>query len=43
MAVTQKVYSKLFSKPEGRILIKKEHLQIVVFDPQTEEIKQWIP
>jgi hypothetical protein len=43
IAVTEKVYLKLFSKPEGRILIDKENLQIVVFDPQTEEIKQWIP
>ena len=43
MAVTEKVYFKLFSTPEGRALIESERLQIIVFDPRTEEIKQWIP
>jgi hypothetical protein len=43
MAVTEKVYLKLFVEPEARDLIADERLQIIVFDPQTEEIKRWIP
>jgi hypothetical protein len=41
--VTEKVYLKLFAEPEGRILVEDENLQIIVFDAQGEEIKQWIP
>ena len=43
LAVTEKVYLKLFAEPEGRILVEDENLQIIVFDAQGEEIKQWIP
>lgn len=43
MAVTEKVYFKIFSTVEGRALIESERLRIIVFDPQTEEIKKWIP
>jgi hypothetical protein len=43
MAITEKVYLKLLAGTEGRELIEGEELRIVVFDPQSEEIKQWIP
>jgi len=43
MAITEKVYFKLFFGIEGLALIEDENLQIIVFDPQTEEIKRWIP
>ncbi len=43
LAVTEKIYLELFAEPEGRILVEDENLQIIVFDAQGEEIKQWIP
>lgn len=43
MAIPERIYFKLFSIPEGRNLIETESLQIIVFDPRTEEVKQWIP
>jgi hypothetical protein len=43
LAVTETVYISLFSGIEGRMLIDEEKLQLIVFDPHTEEIKQWVP
>jgi hypothetical protein len=43
LAITEKVYFKIFFGVEGNALIDEESLQLIVFDPQTEEIKRWIP
>ena len=43
MAITVKTYRKLFATPEGRLLIENAELRIIVFDPKTEEVRQWIP
>jgi hypothetical protein len=43
MAITERVYFKLLHGVEGRDLIEAEHLKVIVFDPQAEEIKLWIP
>ena len=36
-------FVELFDEPVGRLLIEDEKLLLIVFDPQQEEIKQWIP
>jgi XisH protein len=43
LAVTEKIYHSLFTGAEGKALIEDEMLQIIVFDPQAEEIRIWIP
>ena len=43
LAVTEIIYHSLFTGAEGKALIEDAMLQIIVFDPQAEEIKRWIP
>jgi hypothetical protein len=43
LAVSERVYFKLLYGIEGRDLIEAEQLKVLVFDPQVEEVKQWIP
>ncbi len=43
LAVPQLAFVELFDEPVGRLLIEEEKLLVIVFDPQREEIKQWIP
>lgn len=43
LAVPQLAFVELFEEPVGRLLIEVEKLFLIVFDPQREEIKQWIP
>ena len=42
LAVTEEVFLDVFDEPLGKLLIEQEKLLLVVFDPQTEEIKQWV-
>ena len=42
-AITEKAYQNVFLGMDARRLIDEQNLRILVFDPQTEEIKQWIP
>lgn len=43
LAVRFTVYSRLFVGGIGRILLESNRIQLVVFDEDEEEIKQWIP
>jgi len=43
LAVPQLAFVELFDEPVGRLLIEEEELLLIVFDPQREEITQWIP
>lgn len=43
LAVRQPIYVSLFENGIGKILVESQRLQIVVFDADTEEIRQWIP
>ncbi len=43
LAVSVEAYEGVFSAPLGRLLVELEDLRLLVFDPQTEEISQWIP
>ena len=42
LAVRDDVYLDIFSEPIGRIFIENNQLNIIVFDPVTEEIVKWI-
>ncbi|WP_277884123.1 hypothetical protein [Nostoc sp. FACHB-280] len=39
----EKVYIKIFTEIIGKILLKKNRLRLVVFNPKQEVIVQWIP
>lgn len=43
LAVPQDAWSEIFSEPIGQLLIKTQKLRIIVYEPQTEEIRKWIP
>ncbi|MFO1433383.1 MAG: XisH family protein [Candidatus Competibacteraceae bacterium] len=42
LAIREAVFIDLFEEPIGRILLENQRLQLVVFDPQAEEIVKWI-
>jgi len=43
LAVRQATYSACFGGTEGDLLLAKEHMQLIVFDPRAEVIVQWVP
>ncbi len=43
LAVRQATFVALFDEPVGKLLLESEHVRLVVFDPQAEEIVKWIP
>jgi len=43
LAVRQATYSACFGGTEGDLLLQKEHMRLIVFDPRTEVIMQWVP
>ena len=43
LAIRQATYSACFGGTEGELLLAKEHMQLLVFDPRAEVIVQWVP
>lgn len=43
LAVRQTTFLELFDEPIGKLVVESEQIKLVVFDPSTEEIVQWIP
>ncbi|MEH2437548.1 MAG: XisH family protein [Nostoc sp.] len=43
LAVRDNVFIALFEEPIGTLLIETENLKLLVFNPETERIIQWIP
>ena len=43
LAVNEETFVNLFEEPIGKLLIDNRRVRLVVFDPQTEVIRQWIP
>jgi hypothetical protein len=43
LAVRQATYSACFGGTEGDLMLEKEHMQLLVFDPRAEVIAQWVP
>jgi hypothetical protein len=42
LAVRQATYSACFIGGEGELVLAKEHMRLLVFDPRTETIIQWV-
>jgi hypothetical protein len=43
LAIPQRTYNEIFTEPIGKILLKRNRLRLLVFDPKQEVIVQWIP
>jgi hypothetical protein len=42
LAIRQKSYSQVFEEEIGRMLLEQKLIKLIVFDPKTEVILQWI-
>ncbi|MBF0200941.1 MAG: XisH family protein [Desulfamplus sp.] len=43
LAIREEIFTTLFSEPLGQILLRKNRVNLLVFDPSEKEILQWIP
>lgn len=43
LAVPEHVRRDLFEEPIGEMLLRRQRLRLVIFDPAREELLQWIP
>jgi hypothetical protein len=43
LAITRKIYDDLFLEPIGQLLLSRERLRLLVFNPDPGVIVQWIP
>jgi len=43
LAVPQRILLEIFEEPLGKLLLKNNRARLVIFDPQSEVIIQWIP
>lgn len=42
LAIRQATYREIFSEPIGNLVVEKNSLRLLVFDPEKEVIVQWI-
>lgn len=42
LAVTSNTYTEVFTDPFGELIRRNEKLNLLVFNPATKEIKQWL-
>jgi hypothetical protein len=43
LAVPEENYEELFTEPIGQVLLRRERLRLIVFDPEKGVIVQWVP
>lgn len=43
LAVTEAAFVDLFEEAIGKLLVENHRMRLLVFDPQAEVIRQWIP
>jgi len=43
LAIDVVVYDELFMEPIGQLLLNNRRVRLIVFEPFTETIRQWIP
>jgi hypothetical protein len=43
LAVNEEIFVDLFEEPIGQLLLTNRRIRLIVFDPLTEEIRQWTP
>jgi hypothetical protein len=42
LAIREEVYQDLFSEPIGQLLLKDKQIKLIVFNPDKQELSQWI-
>ena len=42
LAIRQRIYTDVFEEEIGRMLLEQGVVKLIVFDPKTEVILQWI-
>ncbi|MGK7885914.1 MAG: element excision factor XisH family protein [Crocosphaera sp.] len=42
LAIRKDIFNGLFTQEIGQILLSDDYLKIIIFDPETEMITQWI-
>lgn len=42
LAISKKAFEDIFSEPLGNLVLRKNQLHILVFNPQSQELLQWI-
>ncbi len=43
LAIRKEIFTTLFSEPLGQLLLRKNRVNLLVFDASQQEIHQWIP
>ncbi len=43
LAVAEEIFIDLFEEPVGKLLLKNQRVELIVFDPQAEVIVRWLP
>jgi hypothetical protein len=43
LAVTRESYEGILTEKLGQLAVNRAHIPLIVFDPEREEIVQWIP
>ena len=43
LAIHAAIFHSLFTEPIGEVLLANQRVRLLVFDPHTEEIVQWLP
>jgi hypothetical protein len=43
LAISHKVFEKLFTEPIGQLLLRRGRLRLIVFQPEGGNIVRWIP
>ncbi len=43
LAIRDATYFAIFEEPVGQLLVQQQHLRLIVFSPDQEEVVQWIP
>ncbi|PSF37610.1 fatty-acid synthase [Aphanothece hegewaldii CCALA 016] len=42
LAISNKAFKDIFSEPIGHLILSKNKLNLLIFDPRSQEVKQWI-
>jgi hypothetical protein len=42
LAITQRAWDSIFSEALGRLVLERQRLRLIVFDPKSERIIKWI-
>jgi hypothetical protein len=43
LAITEEVFIDIFEEPIGKLMLDKQQVRLLVFDPTTEVIRLWKP